>query len=133
MARPGLFADADASYEDAKYVIFGVPFDRTTSFRPGARFGPDAIRQHSWNFESFDLETGLDLSDVPIHDLGNAEEYGSAESMVAGVRESLAPVTQAGKIPITLGGDHACAPPCVESFPADQKFGVLYLDAHLDF
>jgi agmatinase len=110
-----------------------VPFDRTTSFRPGARFGPDAIRQHSWNFESFDLETGLDLSDVPIHDLGNAEEYGSAQSMVEGVRESLAPVTKAGKIPITLGGDHACAPPCVESFPTDAKFGILYLDAHLDF
>ncbi|HUJ77463.1 MAG TPA: arginase family protein, partial [Thermoplasmata archaeon] len=61
MPRPTTFADANSSYGDAQFVVLGVPFDRTTSFRPGARFGPDAIRQHSWNFESYDLETGLDL------------------------------------------------------------------------
>jgi agmatinase len=76
--RPGTFADARASLDEARFVIVGVPFDRTTSFRPGARFGPDSIRQHSWNFESYDLETGVDLSEVPIHDLGNAGEFGTA-------------------------------------------------------
>jgi agmatinase len=134
MARPGTFADATASYADADFVLLGVPFDRTTSFRPGARFGPDAIRQHSWNFESYDLETGLDLSEVPVHDLGNTEEYGSAEEMVKGVREELRPVYRDGKLPILLGGDHACAPPSVESYPdGAPSLGVLYLDAHLDF
>ncbi|EQD47773.1 Ureohydrolase, partial [mine drainage metagenome] len=59
MPRPTTFADASATLQEAEYVLLGVPFDRTTSFRPGARFGPDSIRQHSWNFESYDLETGL--------------------------------------------------------------------------
>ena len=133
MERPGLFADAQASFEDAQFVVVGVPFDRTTSFRPGARFGPDAIRQHSWNFESYDLETGVDLSEVPIHDLGNVAEAGSAADMVRAVREEMAPVYRAGKIPIILGGDHACSPPCVESYPDSGSLGVLYIDAHMDF
>ena len=134
MPRPTTFADANSSYGDAQFVVLGVPFDRTTSFRPGARFGPDAIRQHSWNFESYDLETGLDLADVAVHDLGNTEEFGSASEMVRSVREELRPVYRDGKVPIVLGGDHACAPPSVEAYPDNApSLGVLYLDAHLDF
>ncbi|MGI0131746.1 MAG: agmatinase [Thermoplasmata archaeon] len=133
MERSGTFADAQASWDEAQFVIMGVPFDRTTSFRPGARFGPDAIRQHSWNFESYDLETGVDLSEVAIHDMGNAGEFGSAADMVAAVREEMRPVYAAGKIPIVLGGDHACSPPCVEAYPDGGSLGVLYLDAHMDF
>ena len=133
MERPGTFADASASFEEAKYVVVGVPFDRTTSFRPGARFGPDSIRQHSWNFEAYDLETGIDLSEVPIHDLGNAGEFGSATEMVESVREEIRPIYAAGKIPIVLGGDHACSPPVVEAYPDPKSLGVLYIDAHMDF
>jgi agmatinase len=130
---PGNFADARASWEEAQFVVLGIPFDRTTSFRPGARFGPDAIRQQSWNFESFDLETGIDLAEVPIHDLGNTEEYGSAQQMVDGVREEVRPIFASGKIPLVLGGDHACSPPVVEAYPEPTSLGVLYLDAHMDF
>ncbi|HZY91798.1 MAG TPA: agmatinase [Thermoplasmata archaeon] len=133
MERPTTFADAHAEWEEAKFVILGVPFDRTTSFRPGARFGPDSIRQHSWNFESYDLESGIDLSEVPIHDLGNTPEFGSAASMVESLREEVRPIYAAQKIPITLGGDHACSPPCVEAYPDGGSLGVLYLDAHMDF
>jgi agmatinase len=128
------FADANATLDEAEFVVLGVPFDRTTSFRPGARFGPDAIRQHSWNFESYDLETGIDLSEAKLHDLGNTDEFGSAADMVEGVRDELRPIYRAGKIPFVLGGDHACAPPSVEAYPDDApSLGVLYLDAHLDF
>jgi len=134
VARPTTFADASSSYDASDFVVLGVPFDRTTSFRPGARFGPDAIRQHSWNFESFDLETGIDLSEAKVHDLGNTDEFGSAEEMVRGVRDELRPLYRAGKFPIVLGGDHACAPPSVEAYPDDApSLGILYLDAHLDF
>ncbi len=134
MPKPTTFADADASFEDAVFVLLGVPFDRTTSFRPGARFGPDSIRQHSFNFESYDLETGLDLADAKLHDLGNTEEFGSAEDMVRSVREEVRAIYTAGKTPIVLGGDHACSPPCVEAYPEGApSLGVLYLDAHMDF
>jgi len=132
--RPTTFADAQASFEEAEFVIVGIPFDRTTSFRPGARFGPDSIRMHSWNFESYDLETGIDLSEAPVHDLGNAEEFGSSEDMVRTVREEIGPIYAAGKVPIVLGGDHACSPPVVEAYPSNAPhLGVLYLDAHMDF
>jgi agmatinase len=134
VAHLSTFADANARLDDAEFVVLGVPFDRTTSFRPGARFGPDAIRLHSWNFESYDLETGIDLADARVHDLGNTDEFGSAEEMVRGVRDELRPIYRAGKFPIVLGGDHACAPPSVESYPdGAPSLGVLYLDAHLDF
>ena len=133
MERSNGFADATATFEEASFVVVGVPFDRTTSFRPGARFGPDSIRQHSWNFESYDLETGIDLSEIPVHDLGNVGEFGFAKDMVAAVREEIRPIYDAGKIPIVLGGDHACSPPCVEAYPTGKSMGVLYLDAHMDF
>jgi len=132
--RPTTFADANASFDESEYVIVGVPFDRTTSFRPGARFAPDSIRMHSWNFESYDLETGIDLSEVPIHDLGNTEEFGSAQDMVRTLREEIRPIYGADKVPIVLGGDHACSPPSVEAYPdSAPSLGVLYLDAHMDF
>jgi agmatinase len=130
---PGNFADARASIDEAEFVVLGVPFDRTTSFRPGARFGPDAIRQQSWNFEAYDMETGVDLSEVPIHDLGNTEEFGSAQQMVEGVRAEVRPIVEAGKVPIVFGGDHACSPPVVEAYPDPHALGVLYIDAHMDF
>lgn len=134
MQRPNTFADADATYDESEFVIVGVPFDRTTSFRPGARFGPDSIRLHSFNFESYDLETGVDLSDVAIHDLGNTEEFGSSEDMARSLREEIRPLFAAGKVPIVLGGDHACSPPVVEAYPdSSPSIGVLYLDAHMDF
>ncbi len=129
----GRFADANATLDEARYVVLGVPFDRTTSFRPGARFGPDAIRAHSWNFETFDLETSVDLSEVPVHDAGNLEEFGNAPDMAEALRTSLAPLWKAGKFPIVLGGDHACAAPVVEAIPEDRKVFVIYLDAHMDF
>ena len=134
MRRPTTFADADSPLDEAEYVIVGVPFDRTTSFRPGARFGPDSIRQHSWNFESYDLETSLSLGDLAIHDLGNTEEFGSAEQMADSLREEIRPLYAAGKVPIVLGGDHACSPPSVEAYPdSAPSLGVIYLDAHMDF
>ncbi len=134
MPRLTSFTDASASFAESDFVILGVPFDRTTSFRPGARFGPDAIRQHSWHYESYDLETGIDLAEARVHDLGNTEEFGSSEEMVRSVRDELRPIYKEGKIPIVLGGDHACAPPSVEAYPEDApSLGVLYLDAHLDF
>ncbi|EQD31328.1 Ureohydrolase [mine drainage metagenome] len=71
---------------------------------------------------------------MPIHDLGNTEEFGNAAAMVASVREELKPIYRAGQIPIVLGGDHACSPPVVEAYPDDgPSLGVLYLDAHMDF
>jgi agmatinase len=63
---PHTFADCEASYEEARYVLVGVPFDGTTSFRPGTRSGPRAIREMSYNFESFIPEYRLSLDEIPV-------------------------------------------------------------------
>ena len=67
------FADADAKLQDADYVVVGLPFDCTASFRSGSREGPDAIRLASFNFESYDYYYDVDLAELAICDLGNME------------------------------------------------------------
>jgi agmatinase len=67
------FADADSSYDDARYVIFGVPYDGTTSYRAGTRDGPRAIREVSYNFEAYIADIGIDLAEVPMADMGDIE------------------------------------------------------------
>jgi len=126
-----LFADASSSVDDAVAVIFGVPYDRTASFRSGARLGPNAIREASWNFERYFMEYGRDITSVPFADVGNTEEFGPSESMVKGVRAKAAEIVRRGKVPIALGGEHSIAPAVVEAFPKDV--GVIGIDAHLDF
>jgi|SRR3990172_892565 len=131
MVNSLLFADATTRVDGAKAVIFGVPYDRTTSFRSGSRLGPNAIRQASWNFEQHFMEYDRDIGSVPFADLGNTEEYGPTESMVKGVRATVSDIVRHGRVPIALGGEHSIAPACVEALPKDV--GVLGIDAHLDF
>lgn len=125
------FADANASFDDADIVIFGVPYDRTTSFRAGARHGPNAIREASWNFEAFMMDHGVSIPDFAICDLGNTEEFGAPPEMFEGVKSFASNIVSKGKMPIALGGEHSIAPACVRAFGKDV--GVLGIDAHLDF
>ncbi len=67
------FADADSNYPDADFVIFGAPFDGTSSFRKGSRLAPDAIREASYNFETYNPYFDIDLADIPFHDAGNVD------------------------------------------------------------
>ena len=67
------FADADSNYYDADFVIFGAPFDGTSSFRKGSRLAPDAIREASYNFETYNPYFNIDLADIPFHDAGDVD------------------------------------------------------------
>lgn len=125
------FADAHAKLEDAQIALFGVPYDRTCSFRGGSRFAPRAIRQASYNFESYMMDHGHSLRDIPIADLGDTAAFGPSEEMVAGVSKMASDVVRAGKVPIVLGGEHSLAPAVVRALPKDVA--VLGIDAHLDF
>ena len=71
MNLPDYFADAESSFDDANFVMFGVPYDKTSSFRKGASKAPKEIRQASWNFETYNLKTGKDLRDIKFHDYGD--------------------------------------------------------------
>lgn len=125
------FADAHAKLEDAKIALFGVPYDRTCSFRGGSRFAPRAIRQASYNFEAYMMDHGHSLSDIPIADLGDTPSFGASAEMVEGVSKMAADAIKRGRVPIVLGGEHSLAPAVVKALPKDTA--VLGVDAHLDF
>src|SRR3989442_55563 len=86
MAAPR-FADAVAKYDEARMVLFGVPYDRTCSFRGGSRFAPRAIREASYNFETYMMDHQRDLRDIPVADLGDLPPFGAPAEMVTGVRK----------------------------------------------
>jgi agmatinase len=62
MIFPNYFADSNSNFNDSDYVIFGVPYDKTSSFRFGAKFAPDKIRLSSWNFETYNLKNNVDFN-----------------------------------------------------------------------
>ncbi len=124
------FADANAS-EEAEFVLVGAPFDATTSFRPGTRCGPDAIRQASYNFETFESRYGIDLSDLRILDLGNLELGSDPGLACEAIQDSFAFIPE-GATPIFLGGEHSITPPIVKKIAQSSEIGVIVLDAHLD-
>ena len=130
MAAPR-FADAVARFEEARIALFGVPYDRTCSFRGGSRYAPRAIREASYNFEAYMMDHQRDIREVPVADLGDTPAFGPSAEMVEGVTKMATDVVRAGKIPIVVGGEHSLAPAVVRAFPKDV--GVVGIDAHLDF
>ena len=124
-----LFAGAQFSYAGSRYIIFGVPFDSTTSFRPGARNGPGAIRDLSYNFESYIPWHDLDLSEIPISDLGDLDTNVNPDDMVIEVTAAVQTLVSDGKIPIMLGGEHSITIGAVRAVRPDC---FVVCDAHLD-
>ena len=132
MKIPNYFADAVSNFNDADFVIFSVAYDKTYSFRPGAKKAPDKIRKASWNFETYDLRTSVDFKDINVHDYGdlNVSEL-DPEKMIEKVKDFTYFILSKKKIPICLGGEHSITPGIVYAYPED--ICVLSLDAHLDF
>ena len=132
MKFPDYFADAESSFDQAKYVIFGVPYDKTSSFRLGAKDAPKEIRQASWNFETFNFRTGFDLKDVKIHDYGDLDvKDKTPQEMIEEVEKFVKKLLASNKFPIAIGGEHSITPGIIKAYQKD--ISVLFLDAHIDF
>ncbi|WP_216906323.1 agmatinase [Synechococcus sp. CCY 0621] len=114
--------------------LFGVPYDGTTSFRPGTRFGPAAIREVSSGLESYDPQLDLDLEDLAFADLGAvAIPFGAPEPVVAAVRRATEAVLDLGLAPLMLGGEHSISSGAVAAVAQRHPDLVLVqLDAHAD-
>lgn len=128
------FIGCDASFEDADIVLFGAPFDSTTSFRPGARFGPSAIRHESFGIETYSPYQDADLMDFRIFDSGDLElAFGSPEMALLSIEERSETILTAGKLPLLIGGEHLVT---LGSFRAVSRHfpevHVIHLDAHAD-
>lgn len=114
--------------------LFGVPYDGTTSFRPGTRFGPAAIREVSSGLESYCPQLGLDLEDLAFADLGAVNiPFGAPEPVVAAVKRATESVLELGLKPLMLGGEHSISSGAVAAVAAAHPELVLVqLDAHAD-
>ncbi len=127
------FAEASDPLPDSLFVIYGVPYDRTASFRRGQRLAPDEIRKASYNFESWVFRAKVDISDVPIHDLGNLGEFGQPEEMIEEVSTSVENIVRSGKIPIGLGGEHTISYAALKgTVEAGKRPKMIVIDAHAD-
>jgi len=132
MNFPKYFADAESSFDESDFVIFGVPYDKTSSFRMGSIEGPSKIREASWNFETYNFRTDFDLRDVRIHDYGDLEVINaSPRNMIKKVSEFTRKILSKNKFPITLGGEHSITPGIIYAYPKD--ISVVCFDAHIDF
>ena len=128
------FIGCDAAYEDANAVLFGAPFDSTTSFRPGARFGPAAMRHESFGLETYSPYQDADLTDCAVFDSGDLEPcFGSAEAALTDIEARAETILADGKLPILLGGEHLVT---LGIFRAVAKrypdVHIIHFDAHAD-
>ncbi len=114
----------------AKFVLFGVPFDSTSSYRKGSKFAPNAIRDASYNFEAWMFECSLDLAEVGLYDAGDLYELGTVDEMLDETKKTVREILDNGSFPIMLGGEHSVTPPAVSQF---KDIGVIHIDAHLDY
>ena len=128
------YISANASFEESKGVILGCPYDGSASFRPGARFGPSAIRRASWGIETFSPYFQRDLSQCSIHDMGDLElPLGEKKISLDLIRMALRKILSEKKFPILLGGDHLITLPIIEEiFTIYPRLHLLQIDAHTD-
>jgi len=128
------YISANASFESSKAVILGCPYDGSASFRPGARFGPSAIRRASWGIETFSPYFQRDLTQCSIHDMGDLElPLGEKRTSLGLIRKALARILSKKKIPIVLGGDHLITLPIIEEIhPIYPDLHLIHIDAHTD-
>lgn len=128
-----IFADANSDYEKARYVICGVPFDGTSSYRLGSSLAPDEMRAASYNFETYSSFFDFDLADVYIHDAGNLEVADTVDDTLSRISIYADKFVKDGKIPVMLGGEHSLSYPfakaCKKKYPG---LGFVVLDAHMD-
>jgi agmatinase len=132
---PYAFMGHQCPVGESKAVVMQVPYDGTTSFMAGTRYGPHAIITASRQVEFYDRELGRDVAEeLGIHTLPEMEpDMGSAENTVSRVREMAEDVIARGKFPIMLGGEHSVSAGVVQALAKKHKnLSVLQIDAHAD-
>ncbi len=128
------FIGCDAGYEESGIVLFGAPFDGTTSFRPGTRFGPSAIRGESGGIETFSPYQERDLTDLRIFDAGDLElPSGSATLALDQIEAFAGRILDDGKRPFMIGGEHLVTLGAVRAAAVRHPdLRIIHFDAHAD-
>lgn len=128
------FIGCESDYNESSIVVFGAPFDSTTSFRPGTRFASQVMRGESWGLESYSPYQDLDLYDFSIFDGGELElPFGNSEGALVQIEEFSTKVVEDGKIPAMIGGEHLVTLGSFRGvFKKYPDVHVIHFDAHAD-
>lgn len=128
------FIGFEDNFEESTAVLFGVPFDGTTSFKPGARFAPSAMREDSWAIESYSPYFNKDLEDLKLFDYGNLElPFGDKKKALRMIQDFTQKIIDANKIPIMIGGEHLVSLAPVKALSKKYKdLNIIHFDAHTD-
>lgn len=136
MMKPNVetFIGCESDYENADIVLYGAPFDSTTSYRPGARFGPSAMRHESFGLETYSPYQDADLCGCKVFDSGDMELcFGSAEAALQDIEGRAEEILKDGKFPLLIGGEHLVTLGAVRA--AVKKYPdlhIIHFDAHAD-
>jgi agmatinase len=122
---PGATADRPA----ADYAVVGAPLDVSTTFQPGARFGPDRVRRFARTFDDYDRRTGLSFTDLAVHDAGDVRAWDDAAEYLDFLEGELSDLHDDGVVPLLLGGEHTVSVAGVRAASPDV---FVCTDAHLD-
>ncbi len=132
-SQTNVFSGLQKPFEEAKYVIFGVPFDATSTYRTGARFAPNVIRQASLNIETYSFRSKIDLEDLALYDAGDLHVSMDAQKTVDMTRLVVEDILAAGKMPVALSGEHTITLGIAKGLGARAaKTAIVSFDAHLD-
>ncbi|MFV0516913.1 MAG: agmatinase [Aminipila sp.] len=128
------FLGCENEYEDSSIVVFGAPFDGTTSYRPGTRFASAEMRKESFGIETYSPYQDRDLEDIEIFDGGDLEiGFGNTEKALKTIEDFTAKVIKDDKIPLMIGGEHLVTLGAVravaEKYP---DLHIIHFDAHAD-
>lgn len=133
VSQSNVFSGSQKPYKDADYVILGVPFDVTSTYRTGARFGPTAIRQASLNIETYSFRTGLDVEDLRLHDLGDLHVSADTRKTLKTLELVTKDTVEDGKVQVTIGGEHTITLGIAKGLgDRASKTAIVSFDAHLD-
>jgi agmatinase len=128
------FIGCDWSYEESDMVIFGAPFDSTTSYRPGTRFASKTMRGESFGLETYSPFQDKDLEDIKVFDGGDLElPFGNTNKVLDEIQAATAQIVEDGKLPCMIGGEHlvtlGAVRAVVDKYP---DLRVIHFDAHTD-
>ena len=132
-SQQNVFSGLQKPFDKAKYIIFGVPFDVTSTYRTGARFMPNAVRQASLNIETYSFRSGEDVEDLALNDAGDLHVSTDTKQTLDMCKLVVADIVAAGKIPVAIGGEHTITLGIMKGLGAKaKKTAVVSFDAHMD-
>jgi agmatinase len=126
--------DCSADYGKARVILFGAPFDGTVSFRPGSRFGPQAMRQDAIGLEAYSPFQDREIDTTSIRDIGDLDlPMGDKDEALRLIRQTVDRIANDGKLPLMLGGEHLVTLGAIEALAGQYPdLCIVHLDAHAD-